>query len=51
MTQLPVLTLLAFSLTRLSGHGFEQTLGPREGWGVWGAVVHGAAKSWTRLSD
>ena len=43
--------LSAFSLTRLSGHGFEQTLGPREGWGVWRAAVRGAAKSWTRLSD
>ena len=34
---------------RLDGHGFGWTLGVyRE---VWGAVVHGIAKSWIRLND
>ena len=35
---------------RLNGHEFERTLivKDRE---VWGALVHGVAKSWTRLSN
>ena len=35
---------------RLDGHEFEQTpgVGDRE---AWHAVIHGVAKSWTRLSD
>ena len=36
---------------RLNGHEFEQTLGVGDGQGGLGAVVHGVAKSRTRLSD
>ena len=35
----------------LGGHEFEQTLGDSEGQGAWRAVVHGVAKSRTRLSN
>ena len=35
---------------RLNGHEFEPTLGDSEGHGVWHAVVHGVAKSQTRLN-
>ena len=36
---------------RLNGHGFGWTLGVGDGQGGLGAVVHGVAKSWTRLSN
>ena len=35
---------------RLIGPEFEQTLGDNEGQGSLGAVVHGVARSQTRLS-
>ena len=35
---------------RLDGHEFEQALGDSEG-EAWCAVVHGVAKSQTRLDD
>ena len=35
---------------RLDGHGFEQALGVGNGQQAWHAVVHGVAKSQTRLS-
>ena len=35
---------------RLDGHGFEQALGVGDGQEAWHAVVHGVAKSQTRLS-
>ena len=35
----------------LSGHEFEQTQEIVEDGGAWCATVHGAAKSWTRLSN
>ena len=36
---------------QLNGHEFEQTLEIVKDRGAWCAVVHGVAKSWTRLSD
>ena len=36
---------------RLNGHGFGSTPGVSDGGEAWHAVVHGVAKSWTRLSD
>jgi len=36
---------------QLNGHEFEQTLGIGEGQGGPVCLVHGVAKSWTRLSD
>ena len=36
---------------RLNGHGFGWTLGVGDGQGGWCAVVHGVAKSQTRLSN
>ena len=35
---------------QLNGHEFEQTPGDRER-EAWCAIVHGVAKSWTRLRD
>lgn len=32
-------------------HEFEQILGDSEGQGTWSAVVHGAGKIWTQLSE
>ena len=36
---------------QLNGHEFEQILGDSEGQRGQVAVVHGIAKSWTRLTD
>ena len=36
---------------QLNGQEYEQALGDGEGQEAWNAVVHGVAKSWTRLSD
>ena len=36
---------------QLDGHEFEWTLGVGDGQGGLAAVIHGVAKSWTRLSD
>ena len=36
---------------RHNGHGFGWTSGVGDGREAWGAMVHGVAKSWTRLSD
>ena len=36
---------------RLDGHEFESTLGVGDDWESWPAVIHGVAKSQTRLSD
>ena len=36
---------------RLNGHGLGWTLGVGDGQGAWRAMVHGVAKSWTRLRD
>ena len=36
---------------RLNGHGVGWTPGVGDGHGGLGAVVHGVAKSWTRLSN
>ena len=36
---------------RLTGHEFEQTPGDSEDREAFHAAVHGAAKSWTQLSD
>ena len=36
---------------QLDGHEFEQAPGVGDGQEAWHAVVHGMAKSWTRLSD
>ena len=36
---------------RLDGHESEQTLGVGDGPQEWRAVIHGVAKSQTRLSD
>ena len=36
---------------RVDGQEFEQAPGVGDGQEAWHAVVHGMAKSWTRLSD
>ena len=36
---------------QLNGHEFEQALGAGDGQGCWHAVVHGVAKSRTRLRN
>ena len=36
---------------QLNGHEFEQTLGDHGGQEAWHAVVHGVAKSQTRLEQ
>ena len=36
---------------QLNGHEFEQTHGIVKDRRAWSAVVHGATKSWTQLSD
>ena len=36
---------------RLNGLKFEHTPGVVMDWEAWCAMVHGLAKSWTRLSD
>ena len=36
---------------RLNGHGFGWMLGVGDGQEAWSAVVHGVARSWTRLTD
>ena len=36
---------------QLNGHEFEQALRDGKGQEAWHAAVHGATKSWTRLSD
>ena len=36
---------------RLDGHEFKQAPGVVDGQEAWCAIVHGVAKSWTRLND
>ena len=38
-------------ITIMTGHEFEWTLGVGDGQEAWCTAIHGAAKSWTRLSD